>query len=134
MAGIPAAGSDESWNARAHRALEVFIARTPKTKRPEPGDVCDAEQEVGFAKGARSSALGVRSPDTLPKLAQGAPNGDLYVEMFVETPQNLTNRQKELLRQFTECSGADCHPESEGFLGRIKRFWGGHEGEEKRPS
>jgi molecular chaperone DnaJ len=39
-----------------------------------------------------------------------------------------------LLRQFTECSGADCHPESEGFLGRIKRFWGGHEGEEKRPS
>jgi molecular chaperone DnaJ len=70
----------------------------------------------------------------MPSVRQGGQTGDLYVEMFVETPQNLTARQKELLRQFCECSGADCHPESEGFLGRIKRFWGGQEGDEKRPS
>jgi len=70
----------------------------------------------------------------MPSVRQGSQQGDLYVEMFVETPQNLTARQKDLLRQFTECSGADCHPESEGFLGRIKRFWGGQEGDEKRPS
>lgn len=70
----------------------------------------------------------------MPSVRQGGQQGDLYVEMFVETPQNLTARQKDLLRQFTECSGADCHPESEGFLGRIKRFWGGSEGDEKRPS
>ncbi len=70
----------------------------------------------------------------MPSVRQGSQQGDLYVEMFVETPQNLTARQKDLLRQFTECSGADCHPESEGFLGRIKRFWGGADGDEKRPS
>jgi molecular chaperone DnaJ len=70
----------------------------------------------------------------MPSVRQGNPQGDLYVEMFVETPQNLTARQKELLRQFCDCSAADCHPESEGFLGRIKRFWGGQEGDEKRPS
>ncbi len=70
----------------------------------------------------------------MPSVRQGGQQGDLYVEMFVETPQNLTARQKDLLRQFTECSGADCHPESEGFLGRIKRFWGGADGDEKRPS
>lgn len=70
----------------------------------------------------------------MPSVRQGSQHGDLYVEMFVETPQNLTARQKDLLRQFTECSGADCHPESEGFLGRIKRFWGGADGDEKRPS
>jgi len=69
----------------------------------------------------------------MPSVRQSGQTGDLYVEMFVETPQNLTPRQKELLRQFCECSGADSHPESEGFLGRIKRFWGGLEGEEKRP-
>ena len=69
----------------------------------------------------------------MPSVRQGNAQGDLYVEMFVETPQNLTARQKDLLRQFTECSGADCHPESEGFLGRIKRFWGG-DGDEKRPT
>ena len=70
----------------------------------------------------------------MPSLRQGGQQGDLYVEMFVETPQNLTARQKELLRQFCDCSGADCNPESEGFLGKIKRFWNGHEGDEKRPS
>jgi molecular chaperone DnaJ len=70
----------------------------------------------------------------MPSVRQGSQQGDLYIEMFVETPQNLTARQKDLLRQFTECSGADCHPESEGFLGRIKRFWGGADGDEKRPS
>ncbi len=68
----------------------------------------------------------------MPSVRANAQTGDLYVEMFVETPQNLTARQKELLRQFCECSGADCHPESEGFLGRIKRFWNGHDGDEKR--
>lgn len=70
----------------------------------------------------------------MPSVRQGNPQGDLYVEMFVETPQNLTARQKELLRQFCDCTGSDCHPESEGFLGRIKRFWGGHDGDEKHPS
>jgi molecular chaperone DnaJ len=53
--------------------------------------------------------------------------------MFVETPRNLTPRQKDILREFCDCSGADCHPESEGFLGRIKRFWNGDH-EEDRPN
>ncbi|MEM0986590.1 MAG: molecular chaperone DnaJ [Pseudomonadota bacterium] len=59
----------------------------------------------------------------MPNLRGNQPTGDLYVEIFVETPQNLTARQKALLREFCECSGADCNPESEGFLGRVRRFW-----------
>ncbi|MEL7453580.1 MAG: molecular chaperone DnaJ, partial [Pseudomonadota bacterium] len=38
-------------------------------------------------------------------------------------PRKLSARQKELLRDFCECSGEGCHPESEGFIGRVKRFW-----------
>jgi molecular chaperone DnaJ len=68
----------------------------------------------------------------MPSVRANGQTGDLYIEMFVETPQNLTPRQKDLLRQFCECTNADCHPESEGFLGRIKRFWNGHDGDEKR--
>lgn len=69
----------------------------------------------------------------MPTVRSSGQTGDLFVEMFVETPRNLTSRQKELLREFCECTGADCHPESEGFLGRIKRFWAGDEGE-KHPN
>jgi len=37
----------------------------------------------------------------------------------------MSARQKELMREFCECTGVDCHPESEGFLGRVKKFWDG---------
>ncbi len=61
----------------------------------------------------------------MPSLRGNAATGDLYIEMFVETPRNLSARQKELLREFCDCSGADCNPESDGFVGRVKKFWDG---------
>ena len=61
----------------------------------------------------------------MPSLRGNHQIGDLYIEMFVETPRNLSARQKEILREFCECSGADCNPESEGFIGRVKKFWDG---------
>ncbi|MEM9937544.1 MAG: molecular chaperone DnaJ [Pseudomonadota bacterium] len=61
----------------------------------------------------------------MPSLRGSHQTGDLYIEMFVETPRNLSARQKELMREFCDCSGADCNPESEGFVGRVKKFWDG---------
>ena len=50
--------------------------------------------------------------------------GDMFVEMEVETPVNLTKRQKELLREFeTEGKGRTTNPESEGFFSKVKDFW-----------
>ncbi len=50
--------------------------------------------------------------------------GDMYVEVIVETPVNLTARQKELLREFeTESEGRKTSPEHEGFFDRVKEFW-----------
>ena len=58
---------------------------------------------------------------------RSAQKGDLYVEVAVETPVKLTKRQKELLREFEAESGAGTQPEAEGFMARIKEFWGGCE-------
>ena len=70
----------------------------------------------------------------MPNIRGGAP-GDLYVGLFVETPRNLSARQRELLTEFYECSGADCNPESDGFIGKVKRFWDGlTETDETRPN
>jgi molecular chaperone DnaJ len=53
-------------------------------------------------------------------------HGDMYVQVMVETPMNLTKRQEELLREFEGESGdAQTHPESEGFFARVKEFWDG---------
>ncbi|MEM7225997.1 MAG: molecular chaperone DnaJ [Pseudomonadota bacterium] len=50
--------------------------------------------------------------------------GDHYIEVQVETPVNLTKRQQELLREFSEESDdRQTHPESEGFFSKVKEFW-----------
>lgn len=59
----------------------------------------------------------------MPSLRGSATTGDLYIEMFVETPRKLSSRQKEILREFCDCSEEGCNPESEGFMGRVKKFW-----------
>ncbi|MEM1398413.1 MAG: molecular chaperone DnaJ [Pseudomonadota bacterium] len=49
--------------------------------------------------------------------------GDMYVQVRVETPVNLTKRQKELLKEFDEEGGtASTSPESHGFFNRVREF------------
>jgi molecular chaperone DnaJ len=49
--------------------------------------------------------------------------GDLYIQANVETPQNLTKRQKELLAEFDTESTNRTHPESSGFFAKMKDFF-----------
>ncbi|MBY0135185.1 molecular chaperone DnaJ [Paracoccus yeei] len=49
-------------------------------------------------------------------------SGDMLIELSVETPVNLTARQRELLREF-EGIKADNSPETQGFFQKIKGFW-----------
>lgn len=51
--------------------------------------------------------------------------GDMYVQVVVETPQNLTKRQKELLSEFEKMSSSETQPESAGFFARMKDFFDG---------
>lgn len=56
--------------------------------------------------------------------------GDLYIEVVVETPRNLSERQKELLREFAgESAGsASTSPDSQSFFSRVKEFFEGFAG------
>ncbi|MBW6401496.1 molecular chaperone DnaJ [Roseomonas sp. HJA6] len=58
---------------------------------------------------------------------RSAARGDMYVQVSVETPQNLTTRQRELLEQFEEdaAQASKTSPESEGFFAKVKEFWEG---------
>ena len=49
-------------------------------------------------------------------------SGDMFIELAVETPVNLTSRQKELLREFEKLS-EDNNPESTSFFSSVKSFW-----------
>ncbi len=49
--------------------------------------------------------------------------GDLYIQVTVETPQNLTKRQRELLTEFDLLSSHKTHPELAGFFAKMKDFF-----------
>lgn len=58
----------------------------------------------------------------MPVLRQ--PNmGDLFIQTVVETPQNLSARQRELLEEFEKLSSGDNSPQSTGFFSRMKGFF-----------
>jgi molecular chaperone DnaJ len=52
-------------------------------------------------------------------------SGDMYVQVVVETPQQLTKKQQELLAEFERLSSSETQPESSGFLGKVKEFLDG---------
>jgi molecular chaperone DnaJ len=47
----------------------------------------------------------------------------MYVQVMVETPQNLTKRQRELLAEFEKLSSRETQPESSGFFSKVKDFF-----------
>src|SRR5262245_35002473 len=51
--------------------------------------------------------------------------GDMYIQVDVETPKNLTRRQRELLQEFERESHKDTNPESTGFFAKVKEFFEG---------
>ena len=51
--------------------------------------------------------------------------GDMYIQVAVETPQNLSRRQRELLEEFEQVSSAENNPESTGFFARVRDFLDG---------
>ena len=89
------------------------------------------EIEAPLIDGGRSRVkvpVGVQSGKQLRLREKGMPalrggrRGDLYLELEVETPVNLTSRQKELLREF-EGASKDNSPSTSDFFAKVKNFW-----------
>ena len=49
--------------------------------------------------------------------------GDLIVEVRVQTPNKLTKKQKELLKELSETMTTDNAPQSHGFMDRMKEMF-----------
>ena len=62
------------------------------------------------------------------KSLRGSSVGDLYCHVVVETPVNLTNKQKELLKELGESFKADKSskhsPKEKSFFDKVKKFFG----------
>lgn len=83
-----------------------------------------SDATVKVAAGSQSGVRLRLSGRGMPVL-RSKRNGDLYVQIVVETPQNLTKRQRELLAEFDQLSSETTQPESTGFLSKVKEFLDG---------
>jgi molecular chaperone DnaJ len=54
-------------------------------------------------------------------------HGDMYIQASVETPVNLSRKQRDLLKEFGD-QARDNSPQSEGFFSKAKAFWDGFGG------
>jgi molecular chaperone DnaJ len=50
--------------------------------------------------------------------------GDMYVQVVVETPQNLTKKQQDLLAEFERLSSGATQPEAAGFFTKVRDLFG----------
>ena len=126
--------------------LYIFINVEPHTVFNREGDDITLDLPVSFA----DAALGVKKevPSlfhkscriTIPAGTQngkvfrvrkegfpnvhGAGRGDLLVKVFVETPSNLSKKQKELLKEFSSLETPSNNPQGQSFLDKLKGFFG----------
>ena len=98
-----------------------------------------SEVEVPVIDGSRAKVKippGTQTGDQFRLRGKGfsvlrsAARGDMYIQVTVETPQNLTRRQRELLEEFEAESEkhAKGSPEHEGFFAKVKEFFEGGRG------
>lgn len=131
--GAPAGDLYIFIHVRRHSVFEregtTLITRVPITFTTA---ALGGEIEIPGLDGKRHEIeipAGIQSGKQLRKRGAGMPvlqgrgQGDLVIEIMVETPTKLTARQKEILRelQATE-TGEEC-PQSRGFFDRIKEVW-----------
>jgi molecular chaperone DnaJ len=65
----------------------------------------------------------LRLPNKGMPVLRSKARGDMYVQVTVETPQKLTKRQKDLLKEFEKESSKDTHPESSGFFAKMRELF-----------
>jgi molecular chaperone DnaJ len=127
-----------------HGDLYIFIEVTPHPLFERDGANLYCRVPVSIAEAALGGDIevptidGGRSRVKVPAGAQsgkqmrlrgkgmpalrGGLQGDMFIELAVETPVNLTTKQKDLLREFAKLS-KDNNPHSSGFFDKVKSFW-----------
>lgn len=75
--------------------------------------------ELKIPAGSQSEDI-IRLKGQGMSIMRSSSRGDLFIKLKVETPVNLSAKQKELLEEFRSISGDSCQPQEKGFFEKIK--------------
>jgi molecular chaperone DnaJ len=123
--------------------VTVIVREHPLFQREDNEVFC--EVPISFTQAALGSKIDVPTLDgkvkmTIPAGTQsgkvfrlkgkGIPHlhsqqrGDQHVRVIIETPTELSAKQRELLEKFAELSGEESHPQSKSFFDKVKELFG----------
>ena len=80
----------------------------------------DGKVKYTIPEGTQSGTVFRLKGKGIPNL-NGRGRGDQFVTVFVETPRNLTNEQREALKKFGETMGENNYGERKGFFKKFKK-------------
>ena len=144
--GIRVAGEGEPGrDSGPNGDLYVYVRIRPHEFLERDGNDLIAVVPISFTQAALGATIDVPSLDGTRQLkvppgtqygslfrirGQGLPDvrtgrtGDELVQVTVETPTNLNDRQEELLREFAQTENRNVSPKSKNFFERLKRHLG----------
>ena len=82
--------------------------------------------KVKIPEGTQSGAK-FRLKEKGMSILHSSGKGDMYIHAKVQTPKNLSKKQKELLKSFEETLGEStekAESSNDGFFGKVKDLWG----------
>jgi len=110
--------------ADLHCRVPVSMATAALGGEFEVPTIDNAKSRVKIPAGTQSGRRFRLQGKGMPVL-RSKQTGDMYVQVVVETPQNLTKKQRELLAEFEKLSSRETHPESMSFFSRVKDLFDG---------
>ena len=82
-------------------------------------------KEVEIAAGSQNGHIITMRKKGLPAIGSGY-LGDLHVQLFIEVPKKLSDKQRELLTELAELEHENVSPKRKGFLDKLKECFKGH--------
>jgi len=82
----------------------------------------DGKRTLHIAAGTQSGEVIRLRGEGLPRLG-GGPRGDQLVQVFVEVPARLSEKQRELLEEFARISGDEVNPRRRSFLDTLRELF-----------
>jgi molecular chaperone DnaJ len=135
-------GEPSRDGGRGDLFCDVFVSDHPVFERSGPDLVC--EVPISYAKAALGGTVevptvegetadlaiprGIQSGELLRLRRRGLPDlrrggrGDMLVRVVIETPQRLTARQEELLRELAQIENVNVSEKRKGFLDKLKSY------------
>ena len=101
--------------------VPVSIASAALGGEIEVPTIDGGRSRVKVPEGSQSGRQMRLKSKGMPAL-RGAGTGDMFIELAVETPVNLTARQKEILSEFDRIE-AENNPQTSSFFKSVKSFW-----------